>query len=93
MEINYCESSDWSFYDMMKRRFANAGYEIPNIVFWNVNSRNDVFHADKDRKGVQLCSGQSITTFKQLMQCIGMTPVEMMYNVINSPRYEAITVE
>ena len=93
MEIDYCASSDWSFYDMMKRRFANAGYEIPNIVFWNVNSRNDVFHADKDRKGVQLCSGQSITTFKQLMQCIGMTPVEMMYHIINSPRYEAITIE
>lgn len=93
MEIDFCGDRDWSFYDAMKRKFAEAGYDIPNIVFWNVNSRNNVFHADSNKKGVQLCSGQSTTTFKQLMQCIRMTPVEMMMKVINSERYEAITVK
>lgn len=86
-------SYNWLFYDQMKQIYASHGYEIPNIVFWNVNSRNDVFHADAKRKGVQLCSGSSITTFKQLMGCVGMTPVEMMLKVINSERYEAITVK
>lgn len=85
--------SDWSFYDAMKDTYAEYGYEIPNIIFWNVDSRNDVFHADADRKGVQLCSGQSATTFKQLVGSIGMTPVEMMLKVINSDRYSAITIE
>ena len=93
IEIDFCGDRDWSFYDAMKRKFTEAGYDIPNIVFWNVNSRNNVFHADSNKKGVQLCSGQSTTTFKQLMQCIGMTPVEMMMKVINSERYEAITVK
>lgn len=83
----------WSFYEEMRHKFKKAGYTIPNVVFWNVNSRHDVFHADKDRKGVQLVSGSSATTFKQLMKCIGMTPVEMMMKVINSERYEAVTVE
>lgn len=93
MEIDYCSDRDWSFYDMMKAEYVSNGYEIPNIVFWNVNSRHDVFHADANRKGVQICSGQSVTTFKQLMDCIGMTPIEMMFKVINSERYAAITVE
>lgn len=93
MEIDYCGDKDWTFYDQMKARFAEAGYEIPNIVFWQVNSRNDTFHADSKRKGVQLCSGQSTTTFKQLMGCVGMTPVEMMMKVINSERYRPIMVE
>ena len=99
MEIDAATSSwgikndSWSFYDDMKHKFKKHGYEIPNVVFWNVNSRNNVFHADSDRKGVQLCSGQSATTFKQLMKCIGMTPVEMMLKVINSERYSAVTVE
>lgn len=87
------KNNSWSFYDDMKHKFKKHGYEIPNVVFWNVNSRHDVFHADRDRKGVQLCSGQSATTFKQLMKCIGMTPVEMMIKVTNSERYEAVTVE
>lgn len=96
MEIDravYGSSRNWLFYDQMKQMYTDHGYEIPNLVFWNVDSRNDVFHADANRKGVQLCSGQSITTFKQLMGCIGMTPVEMMLKVINSERYEAITVK
>lgn len=94
MEIDRATYGDsWLFYDKMKQMYADHDYEIPNIVFWNVDSRHDVFHADAERKGVQLCSGQSITTFKQLMGCIGMTPVEMMLKVINSERYEAITVQ
>lgn len=92
MEIDYCTSKDWTFYDYMKKKYNEKGYDIPNIVFWNVNSRNDVFHSDKDKKGVQLCSGQSVTVFKQLMKSIGMTPVEMMDEVINSERYNPITL-
>lgn len=93
MEIDYCGNREWTFYDKMAHKFQKHGYKIPNIVFWNVNSRHDVFHADKSRKGVQLCSGQSVTVFKQLMGCIGYTPVEMMEKIINSDRYECITVE
>ena len=93
MEIDYCTSNSWLFYDEMRNRYAEAGYEIPNIVFWNVDSRHDIFHADKDRKGVQLCSGQSTSTFKQLMQSVGMTPIEMMMNVLNSERYAPIRID
>lgn len=92
MEIDHCCGSSWLFYDEMRHRYAMAGYEIPNIVFWNVNSRHDIFHADKNRKGVQLCSGQSASTFKTLMKSIGMTPMEMMYQVLNSERYAPIKI-
>lgn len=92
MEIDYCGNREWTFYDKMKHKFEKHGYQIPSIIFWNVNSRHDVFHADAKRKGVQLCSGQSTTVFKQLMGCINFTPIEMMEKVINSERYEPITV-
>ena len=78
------------FYSQMKAKFAFAGYDIPNIVFWNVESRHNVFHADSDREGVQLCSGQSAATFKTLMKSLGMTPVEYMESVLNSERYAVI---
>ena len=93
MEIDYCGNKEWTFYDKMSAKFRKAGYEIPNIIFWNVNSRHDIFHADSKRKGVQLCSGQSTSVFKQMMACVGMTPVEAMAKTINSERYESITVE
>ncbi|MCR4585586.1 MAG: DUF2828 family protein [Lachnospiraceae bacterium] len=90
MEIDRCGDKSWTFYDKMRERYRMAGYEIPNVVFWNVNSRHDIFHADSTRKGVQLCSGQSAATFKQLMNCIGLSPVEAMRQVIESGRYDAI---
>lgn len=102
MEIDAAEQYDrWNekhvprhatFYDRMKAKYAEHGYVIPNIIFWNVNSRHDIFHADKDREGVQLVSGQSASTFKNLIDSFNMTPMEMMERVINSGRYQVITI-
>lgn len=92
MEIDFCGNKDWTFYDKMSMKFREKGYQIPNVIFWNVNSRHDIFHADRDRKGVQLCSGQSTTVFKQMLACVGLTPVEAMEKTINSDRYNCITV-
>ncbi len=92
MEIDYCGDKNWTFYEKMSQRFMDNGYNIPNTIFWNVASRHDVFHADKSRIGVQLVSGQSAAVFRQVMQCVGLTPVEAMEKIINSERYEAITV-
>lgn len=92
MEIDCCGDKRWTFYDQMKAKYAEAGYEIPNIIFWNVNSRHDVYHADSTRKGVQLVSGQSASTFAQLVGSIGFTPIEMMLKVLNSGRYDLVTV-
>lgn len=93
MEIDDCGDRDWRFYEEMKQKFGNYGYEIPNVVFWNVDSRHDVFHADTTRAGVQLCSGHSVTVFKQIMSSVGCTPVELMEKVIHSERYECIKIQ
>lgn len=93
MEIDFCGNRSWTFYDKMENKFRKAGYVIPNIIFWNVDSRRDVFHSDSKRKGVQLASGQSVTVFKQILQNLGYNPIEAMENTINSERYECITIE
>lgn len=92
MEIDYCGNKEWSFYDKIKAKFAKNGYELPNIIFWNVNSRHDVYHADSKRKGVQLVSGQSASTFKTVMDCINLTPIEAMLKTLSDERYSLISV-
>ena len=94
MEIDCCTSQERreDFHDYVSRVYEEHGYKIPNVVFWNVNSRHDLFLADKNRKGVQLVSGQSASTFKNLIGCVDKTPVEMMYSVLNSERYRAIRI-
>ena len=101
MQIDQCEkvSEDWnarprswSFYEDMKVKFAKDGYQIPDVIFWNVNSMFDTFHADNNRAGVQLVSGYSSSIFSQVMKCIGFDAFEAMLKTINSERYDAITV-
>jgi hypothetical protein len=104
MEFDSCENSynehsyysrskkKETFYDSMKEMYRAHGYEIPNVIFWNVESRQNVFHAFSDYKGVQLASGQSPSVFMSIMKNIGLTPTEAMVNVLNSPVYDCITV-
>ena len=94
MEIDACTNQNHreNFYDYVSRVYDEHGYKIPNVVFWNVNSRHDVFLVDKNRKGVQLVSGQSASAFKNLIGCVDKTPFEMMYEVLNSDRYQAIQI-
>ena len=93
MEINCANRGNKLFYDIYRKEFEEAGYEIPNIIFWNVNSLSDVFHATCDIKGVQLVSGHSASAFKNVLACLNQTPVEAMLSVLLSDRYANITVD
>lgn len=90
MEFNQC--SRGFAYNTMNDKFLSHGYKLPNVVFWNVNSRNSTYHTCAKQKGVQLVSGSSSSAFKNLMDCIGMTPVEAMYKTINCDRYAPIRI-
>lgn len=82
--------SDLNFYESMKSKFELAGYRMPKLVFWNVNSHKDTYHTFSNAKDCVLFSGQSISTFKFLMGSLDMTPYEMMEKVLNSDRYNLI---
>lgn len=81
-----------SFYDEMKDRFAQHGYQIPNIVFWNVDSRHDTYHAFEDNVNVMLVSGQAASTFRLIMEGLNLTPYEVMLKALNDPQYDIITI-
>ena len=100
MEINLatydyltdCEA-DKNFYQEISVLYAEAGYEVPTLIFWNVDSKHDTFLVDSERKNTILCSGQSPTTFKYLISSIGSSPADMMLKVLNSERYEVINID
>jgi hypothetical protein len=89
MEIDNCGTS-WDFYESMSELFTENGYQIPNVVFWNVDSRHDTFLTKSEWKGVQFVSGQSASTFVNLIESFSYSPVELMEKVINSARYKWI---
>ena len=68
------------FMDEMRRRFNEAGYEMPKCVFWNVESSNTSFLASKDDEDMSLMSGASASLFKAITK--GNTPMEMLREMV-----------
>ena len=91
MEIDVCTSiKRHDFTSEMNQRFSEAGYVMPNLVFWNVDARNNTFHCLLNAGSVQLVSGQSVQVFKNLMNGVSMTPYEYMVSVLQDKRYDCI---
>ena len=93
MEFNSATKSGDSALDMIRRKFENAGYQMPKLVFWNIQSRRSGnFPAQVTDNGVALVSGFSPAILKSLLTGEDMSPVSIMNKTINTPRYECITI-
>ena len=82
-----------TFHKSMEAKFANAGYKMPVIIYWNVDERSKALQAKADDNGVILVSGASTSTFRDIINNMnGKTPYDFMLEVLNSPQYEMIEV-
>lgn len=78
-------------YEAFKAKYEMFGYKKPNLVFWNVDSRNDNLPTQQDERGVALVSGLSPVIFKMAVE--NKTPLEVMLDTINSDRYKVIKIK
>jgi hypothetical protein len=93
MEFDQGCDDDSMVHAEMAKKFAEKGYTLPTIVYWNVNSRHDTFHVSYDTPNTILVSGQSTTTFKNIIGAIEFTPYELMRQIIDSKRYDNIIID
>lgn len=76
-------------FQTIAKRYAEAGYQIPRMVFWNVNSRTGTIPIIENDLGVALVSGFSTNIVKMVMS--GKTdPYECLLETLNSERYAPI---
>ena len=71
-----------------KNKFKNAGYEIPEVVFWNVNDYGNV-PVTMNEEGVALVSGYSSKIFG-MVTTNNLNPYQLMLDILNSERYNKI---
>ena len=90
MEFDYCAANaDETNFEHAKKRFALYGYRLPQIIFWNVRSRNAQQPVKMNEQGVALVSGCSSQIFKMLKEG-NLEPYKFMLSVLKSERYENI---
>lgn len=92
MQFDYCVTggnNDVLFHSMRKLYHKN-GYELPDVIFWNVNSRCDAMPVTRSETGAALVSGYSPAVFDMVMggDC---SPETVMDKILSSERYSHIT--
>lgn len=83
---------DATLFQEIEKKFAVAGYKMPNLVFWNVDARNQQFPMSMDERGFQNVSGFSPSIFQSLVGGEFVSAYDLMLEVLNSERYNAIEV-
>jgi hypothetical protein len=88
MQFNDCVTFDDSAMQMIQRKYESAGYEVPKLVFWNLNAKDNA-PVKFDESGTALVSGFSPAIVKPLLSgnLEKFTPEAVMLETIMQDRY------
>lgn len=92
MQFDGCVKHDDSAIEMIARKYQEAGYELPKVVFWNLNASYGNSPVKFDKSGTALVSGFSPAIVKPLLSgdLDGFTPESVMLKTIMDERYKVL---
>ena len=79
-------------FESIKEDYKEAGYQLPRLIFWNVNSRTGTIPLKENDLGVVLVSGFSQNVLQMVMSN-KLDPYEVLIDMITSPRYDLVKME
>lgn len=94
MEFNSCVVG--LNFDGIRVKYAAAGYDLPQIVFWNVCGRVGNVPASAKTRGVALFSGFSpslMTTILGMKQPTKQDAIDAMMKTVMVPRYDFMSID
>lgn len=78
-----------TLFDNIAARWKSRGYDMPKLIFWNVNSRTNTIPVQQNKYGVALISGFSQNTVKMAMTN-KLDPYEALKETLFVERYDVI---
>ena len=88
MEFDQACKKNSTALKMIKKKFTDNGYKVPEIVFWNLNGRVGNVPAKSTDKGTALVSGFSPSIMKSLLNGDIQNPQAVMTQTVNIARYD-----
>ncbi len=77
-------------HDMAREQFRGAGYELPKVVYWNLNAREGNVPVRFDEAGTALVSGFSPSIMKSILGATSFTAVDIMMETVDGERYAPV---
>ena len=90
MQFDQGVSHDDSAIEMIARKYEAAGYELPKVVFWNLNAAYGNAPVKFNKAGVALVSGFSPAVAQGILSgsMDDFTPEAIMLKTVMKPRYD-----
>ena len=89
MEFDQCGQN--TNLDYIKHQYESNGYELPEIVFWNVKGRLNNLPGQKNDLGIGLVSGFSPAILKTILSGEIVDPIKLMRDAVDTKKYLDIT--
>ncbi len=87
MQFDQCiKEPSATAYENMRKEFVAAGYDVPRVIFWNLNDRGSNIPVKFNQNGTGLISGYSVSIMKSFLNGVD-TPYKMMQNTVMNDRY------
>lgn len=80
---------DKKLFSVIAKRYAEHGYKLPRLVFWNICSRTGTIPVKENDLGVALVSGFSPSIVKMVLSN-STDPFECLLEQLNSERYAPV---
>jgi hypothetical protein len=77
-------------FERIKTMFEEAGFDLPQIVFWNLRGDTGDFPVTCNESGVVMLAGYSPSLLSSIIDKDDITPLNMMFKIIRGPRYNAV---
>jgi len=77
-------------YESIKDYFEMYNYEVPKLVFWNVNALSENIPIKENEDGVVLISGYTPSIISNVLNIENFNPIDLMMDVLRSERYKEI---
>ena len=77
-------------FEVIKKKFKACGFEMPTLVFWNLNGRIWNVPVTANEKWVLLVSWYSPAIMKSVLSSKVVTPYDIMKETLDLPRYKCI---
>ena len=83
---------DWDtrLFEVISDQYAQHGYKIPRLIFWNLNSRTETIPVIKNELGLVLTSGYSVQAGKMIMSG-ELDPMKALEDILNADRYQPVS--
>lgn len=89
MQFDTAKTGSTNF-SVIKDKYSEYGYDLPQLIFWNLNGNINNFPVTISEENTIMLSGFSQSLLKNVLECKEFTTKSIIDDIIHSERYKDI---